>query len=339
LKSELVTIVIPTRDRPEFLEKCVRSIFESQSTLPNVIVSDNSTSAHPAMDVLQSTYGFSYVRQSGHLSPTEHFNACLQLPSSPWVWMIHDDDELCSESVGKVQAFLAQCGDVGIVVCGVRNIDQEGNVLGDWFPKSNEALRRDEALRSLGLDFGAFSPCTVVSAAASRRIGGFVEVRGLPADYVFSCRLAYSFGAAFLPELIGRYRHGPHQATDFSTPNSAENWVDLGVQMAEALIQATHCSPGTGEQLLDHMTWATFMSIMPRFLKSDPSFVFRVTKKYLELSPRRGEWQNRVRNEYPFLFWRLEWLAWHLHKAAERVLPATEGVLPWSLRSRLRAWQ
>jgi len=339
LKSELVTIVIPTRDRPDFLEKCLRSVFESQSTLPHVIVSDNSTSDQPAMETLQSRYGFIYVRQSGQLSPTEHFNACLQLPSSPWIWMIHDDDELCPESVGKVHSFLAQCGDVGIVVGGVRNIDQEGKVLGDWFPKSNEPLRGDNALRSLGLDFGALSPTTVVTAAAARQIGGFVEVRGLPADYVFSCRLAYSHGAAFFPELIGRYRYGPHQATDFSTPKSAENWLDLGVQMAEEVIRATHCSPSTGEQLLDYMTWAVFMWIMPRFLKSDPSFVFRMTKKSLELSPRRGEWQNRVRNEYPFLFWRLEWLAWHLHKTTERVLPATEGVLPTSVRSWLRPWQ
>jgi glycosyltransferase involved in cell wall biosynthesis len=337
LKSEPVTIVIPTRDRPDFLENCLRSVFEHQTTVPDVIVSDNSTSDHPAVHALQRKYGFRYVRQSGELSPTEHFNVCLQLPSSPWVWMVHDDDELCPESVGKMDSLLAQCGDVGLVVCGVRNIDQQGNVLGDWFPKSKQSLRGEAGLLSFGLDFGVFSPSTVVSAAASRQIGGFVEVRGLPADYVFLCRLAYSHGAAFFPELIGRYRYGPHQATDFSTPKSAENWLDFGVEMAQELIRATQCSASTADRLLDYMTWGSFVSIMPGFLKSHPSFVFGVTKKYLELSPRRGEWQNEVRRRHPLLFWRPQSLACHLHKGIERVLSAAKHVLPIPVRRWLRA--
>ena len=80
MNSELLTIVILSRDRPEFLEKCLRSVFEDQKVVPNVIVSDNSTRDHIGIKKLRSNYPFTYVRQSGQLSMTEHHNACLELP-------------------------------------------------------------------------------------------------------------------------------------------------------------------------------------------------------------------------------------------------------------------
>ena len=66
--NSLLTIVIPTRDRPDFLEKCLRSVFERQTALPQVIVSDNSKFDHPAINQLRDKYGFAYIRQSGELT-------------------------------------------------------------------------------------------------------------------------------------------------------------------------------------------------------------------------------------------------------------------------------
>src|SRR5262245_1153584 len=91
---DLLTIVIPTRDRPEQLELCLESIFEQQAIIPDVIVSDNSVHDHPAIGDARQRYGFTYVRQSGDLSMTDHLNACLELSSTPWMMLLHDDDEL-----------------------------------------------------------------------------------------------------------------------------------------------------------------------------------------------------------------------------------------------------
>ena len=56
MDSNLLTIVILSRDRPEFLEKCLRSAFEKQTVVPNVIVSDNSTEDHSAIRKHRSAY-------------------------------------------------------------------------------------------------------------------------------------------------------------------------------------------------------------------------------------------------------------------------------------------
>ena len=127
MSANPLIITIPTWDRPGLLEKCLRSVFEDQKVVPNVIVSDNSTRDHIDIRKLRSNYPFTYVRQSGQLSVTEHHNACLKLPSTRWLWLVHDDDELYPESIAEVQSFLAECGDVGIVLGGVEYIARKQN--------------------------------------------------------------------------------------------------------------------------------------------------------------------------------------------------------------------
>jgi hypothetical protein len=274
------------------------------------------------MDFLRKKFGFAYVRQSGKLSMTEHFNACLTLPSSRWLWMVHDDDELCPDSVGKVESFLAGCEDVGIVVGGVQYIDQQGKILQQWIPKTKRIFRGEEGLVRLGLDFPGLSPITIFSVSASRQIGGFVNVKGAAADYTFALRLAYCCGVAFLPELVGRYRLGRHRSTDFSTPEKAGAWIDFTAGMAEEVIRTVDCSDRVAARIIDYMTWGEFLMVAPFFSKFSRFFVYRLKQKCLGLSPRRGKWQNRVRREYPLLFFRPQWLVWPLFKTAKLVLPA-----------------
>ncbi len=321
MSANPLTIIIPTRDRPDLLEKCLRSVFEDQKVVPHVIVSDNSIRDHIGIKKLRSNYPFTYVRQSGQLSVTEHHNACLQLPSTRWLWLVHDDDELYPESIVKVQTFLAGCENAGIVLGGVEYIDPQSRTLGQWIPKMNGTFRGEEGLLSLGLDFGAFSPGTIFTVAASRESGGFVDINGLCADYLFSVRLAFSYGVAFLPELVGRFRMGHRQTIDYSTRQKAEAYLDFVVREGE-LIRTVGCSRSAAEQITDYTTWETFLTIAPPWLQSHQSFVFELSRKCLRISPRRGKWQKRARQEYPFLFWPLQWLTWPLFQAAKSAIPA-----------------
>jgi glycosyltransferase involved in cell wall biosynthesis len=321
MNPELLTIVIPTRNRPDFIELCLRSIFERQTIIPPVIVSDNSTVEQPVIRFLQRKYGFVYVRQSGELSMTEHQNACIELATTRWVWIVHDDDELFPESVEKVLSTLSGCRDAAIVVGGVQYIDEEGKRLAEWIPKVKGTFRGEEGLLSLGLDFGTFSPGTLFTVAASGQIGGLAEVNGAAADYPFAVRLAYSHGVAFLPEFIGRYRMGHRQSTDFSTPEKAEAFLDFIMRETD-LIRTVDCSASAIDRIVDYSTWETFLKVAPPWLQSHRSFVLRLTDKCLRVSPRRGEWQNRVRQQYPFLFWHLPSVTWPLFQAVKSAVPA-----------------
>jgi len=331
MSPENLLIVIPTRNRPDFLERCVRSIFESQANIPTVIVSDNSTIPSAGIDALKRRYPLRYIRQSGNLSATEHFNACFRLQPSKWLWMIHDDDELMPGSIQDLRSFVDFSSDVGIVAGGVDNIGPEGELLHRWVPKHTGSYRGEEGLLRLGLDFCLFSPNTVFNVEATRAVGGFVEINGYPADYTLCVRLAHSSGVAFWSGIVGRCRHGPHQDSDYSTPAKAEAWLALTVRMAEEVCRTTGCSVSAAERLIDYRTWSVFWIIV-RWLDSDPSFVFRVCQKYMRQSPPYGKWRKRVSESHPFLFSKLGWYLWCQKNSLKAVLPAP--VIEWLRTAR-----
>jgi SAM-dependent methyltransferase len=252
---------------------------------------------------------------------TEHHNACLRLAKTPWVFLLHDDDELYPYSLDKVQLFLSRRPHVGIVVAGIQRIDKDGKSLGIWIPKIAGTFSGDDGLLRLGLDFTACPPGWIWSVDACREVGGFLDVTGLSADYTLALRLAYSYGVAFLPELVGRYRVGHVQTTDYSTPEKAEALLDRAVQFA-ALLRDNPCPIDLADKVVDYMTWFMFSFIAPRWLESNPAFVIRLFRKCMRLSPQNGPWKNHARREYPFLFWRPYWLGWPLYRIVRAVLPA-----------------
>jgi hypothetical protein len=308
-----LTISIPTRDRPALLEKCLNSIYANQSTIPEVVVSDNSVKDHPIIETFRRRYGFKYVRQSGHLSQPAHMNVCcLELPDTQWVLLLHDDDELYPGCLAGLHEFLSRCDSIGIVVAGIQFIDFGSRVQKQWTPAAESTLRGEEALLRLGLDWRARPPGMILNVAACRRIGGFIDVCGSAADYTLAIQLAYGEGLAFFPALVGRYRQGPQQLTDFSTPEKGSAWLEYSIQQAERT-QTIGCSTESAKRVLDYLTWWPFLGVAPQLLPAHPFHVFELTHKCLRRSPYLGEWQIRVRRQYPLMFWRPIWLACMLY--------------------------
>src|SRR5262245_5386259 len=116
MSSDLISVVIPARDRPDYLERALLSIFERQAEIPQVVVSDNSTRDFPEMERLRRRYPFSYVRQTGNLTMFEHHSACMKLSATPWAFLLHDDDELYPGAVDTLTPLLADAGGLGAIV-------------------------------------------------------------------------------------------------------------------------------------------------------------------------------------------------------------------------------
>jgi hypothetical protein len=169
MSSSDLTVVVMTRDRIDLLEKALSSVFDRQSKPPSVIVSDNSTREYSELNQFQQRWGFSYIRQSGALTATEHHNVCLQLPATRWVWLLHDDDELRSGAVRGVEQFLHDTHDVGIVVGGVEDITHDGEVTRHWVPGANEILRGDRGASGARRRMEASGPLPDFSEAGEPR--------------------------------------------------------------------------------------------------------------------------------------------------------------------------
>jgi hypothetical protein len=282
--------------------------------IPTVIVSDNSTANLPGIARLRAKYPISYVRQSGQMRMVDHHNACLKLVSTPWALFLHDDDELYPNVLGKLDSFLAGCGDVGVVVGGTEYIDQDGVTRGVWTPEGHATLKGEDGVLRLGLDCRAFPPSCVWKLGVFHEVGGFPDADGVGADYTLVLRLCYQYGATLLPAIIGRSRAGPQQATDYSTPERAEATLDLSIKMAQ-MTRSIGFSTKIEDQLVDYMTWWIFRLVTVSMLESHPFFVFRLCRKCVRVTPSDGAWQRRIRSEYPYLFWRPQWVAMLLFKA------------------------
>jgi glycosyltransferase involved in cell wall biosynthesis len=300
--SELLTIVIPTRNRPDLLELCLRSVFDCQEAVPSVIVSDNSTSDLDAVQTLRERYGFSYIRQSGKLSMIDHHNACLKLVSRPWVLLLHDDDELYPNILTNLEPLLAECSDAGVVVGGIQFINQDGTPHGVWVPDFAGIFRGENVVLRLGLDYRVCPPGIIWNVSACHEAGGFPNSNGTANEQVLLLRLAYSPGVVVLREIIGRYRIWPDQTTNYSTPNGAEYILDCTIEGAK-LAHTIGVSASTTAQLADYMIWWVFRFIIPLFSKH-PFFVSRLCRKCETASPPNGAWRSRVKGEHPYLFWK-----------------------------------
>ena len=173
MSSSDLTVVVMPRDRIDLLEKALSSVFDRQSKPPSIIVSDTSTREYSELNKFQQRYGFSYIRQSGALTATEHHNVCPKLPATRWVWFLHDDDELRSGAVSGVERFLIETDDVGIVVGGVEDITFDGAVTCHWVPGAKEALRGDEGLLELAHEWKVRAPFQIFRKQESQESGGF----------------------------------------------------------------------------------------------------------------------------------------------------------------------
>jgi glycosyl transferase family 2 len=320
MRDDLLTIVTPTRDRPDLLALCLRSVFEAQRYTPPVIVSDNSTREHAAIAVLRERYRFTYVRQSGLLPIVEHQNACLRMPSSRWVLLLHDDDELGPGSLEGLLDLLAERPAAGIVMAGTQAIDFEGRMTAQWLPAQRTTVRGDEALLALGLDWGLRAPGTIYGVRESQELGGLPDVLGLPADYAHAAALAYRFGIAFLPVPVGRQREGHDRATTFDTPAKALRWLTFTSQQA-ALVRTLGGAPAVADRLVDYLVWSTFEALAPWWTGFDRAAVADLVQTCRRYSPGRGDRQDRVRHAYPFLFWRPQHLSWLLYRIQQDPYP------------------
>jgi glycosyltransferase involved in cell wall biosynthesis len=319
---DLLTVVIPTRNRPDLLALCLRSVFEKQTCRLRVIVSDNSHLSSPEIEPLRSRYSFEYVRQSGTLSIVEHFNACLAMARTRWVLLLHDDDELYPECLTHLGPYLAQHSDVGIIVGGVERIDGGGNIVGRWVHANPGSYRGEAAVLALGLGVNRYpyAPSTILCVSEVHRQGGYQNASALPlpADLTLDLTLAYLHGVAFVPEVIGRYREGHAQQSQVSSPQKIHDWLSFMVEMAER-VGESGCPEPTVRKLVDYWVWSFLPWMADVWWETDRNFVYELGDRCLRLSPEPGEWQHRIRRDYPFLFWRPRWCAWPLFRIRRKV--------------------
>ena len=216
----LVSVIIPTYNRPDYLREAVDSIFTQTYPSIEILVIDDGSSdggaltrsalqpylaADPASRRLpKMTY--LYQKNRGLVSAV---NRGLALAQGEYIQRLDDDDRLLPEKIARsVEVFHAQPA-VGLVATGYYHINAAGRRLHTCPPRSCP-----EPTRLLNMLMRCISTCAgvMVRSHAHQKVGPYREVKAQ--DYEMWIRIAREFKVETINLPLAEYRRHPGNSTN-----------------------------------------------------------------------------------------------------------------------------
>jgi hypothetical protein len=121
----LLTIVVPAW-KLEFLDEALHSIAMQTDQRFAVTVFDDAGPA-AIRSTVQAYPEFNYVRFEQNLGGVDligHWNRCLQMIDTPWVWMFSDDDVMTPDCVAGFYEALARAPEALLFQFSVKQVDE-----------------------------------------------------------------------------------------------------------------------------------------------------------------------------------------------------------------------
>jgi glycosyltransferase involved in cell wall biosynthesis len=213
-----ITIAITVYDRRTFLDTAVRSVLKQRdiSRCPAVIVVEDCGPDLQLREQTMEKFGdqIVYHRNARRRGLFGNWNACLEICSTEWLCILHDDDFLEPGFVEAMMELATAAPDRALYYGRCHVIDEQGNRI-----EKREAPERFE-WEELPLEAWArydpvCFPGQLFNVAAARGLGGFRASSHYCADWEMWFRLALNFGAAATNRVVANYRE--HFATGRGT--------------------------------------------------------------------------------------------------------------------------
>lgn len=127
-----VSVLIPTRNRPDFFEGALTSALAQSYQNLEIIVCDNSSDDLTETRVrpyLERFPQISYRHNESDLGMVGNLRRCLDFSSGDYVNYLMDDDLFEADKIRRMMAFLLAYEDVSLVTSARRLIDKDGRAL------------------------------------------------------------------------------------------------------------------------------------------------------------------------------------------------------------------
>ena len=131
----LVTIIIPTFNRPKYFQEALESVLNQTYKNFEIFISDNSTNDETENLIQDYLKNYSNIKYFHHENFNSHdnwnFARNYNNPDTEFVGWLMDDDKFLPRKLEVMVKIFQQNPDVSIVTSVRRNIDEHGNFIDD----------------------------------------------------------------------------------------------------------------------------------------------------------------------------------------------------------------
>lgn len=213
----LISIITPAHNHRPYIEQTIRSVIDQ--TYRNwewVILDDGSTDGTGAIinSFKDSRIRYHYQKNAGIAQLTTTYNKILSMCNGEFIAMLDSDDYWIENKLERqIKAFVSPDIVLSYGLCCL--VNQKGKKISGWrLPEDHAIVNNDpvgSALRGLFFERYSFIPNLTVMMQANtlKKIGGFVQAKGMFHDFPTWVRLSLEGRFAALPVCLGYYRKHP----------------------------------------------------------------------------------------------------------------------------------
>ena len=225
----LVSVIIPTYNRPDYLREAVDSVFAQTYPWVEILVIDDGSSDEgvrtksalkPYLSADPQTPKVTYLYQkNGGLVPA--VNRGLALARGEYIQRLDDDDRLLPEKIARSVEVFRACPAVGLVATGYYHIDAAGKRIRTFSPR-----RCSEPTRLLNMLMRCISACAgvMVRSLVHQKVGVYRDIKAQ--DYEMWIRVAKEFKVETINLPLAEYRRHPGNST---TPQNNQAQIEQDI--------------------------------------------------------------------------------------------------------------
>jgi glycosyltransferase involved in cell wall biosynthesis len=137
--TNLVSIIIPTRNRPEWLADAIRSSQDQSYQLLEIIVVDDGSDPNVNQHLLKQFPTVRYIYQE-HSGAGAARNTGIKASAGQFIQFLDDDDWLAADAIQTKLAVLLSIPDAKMVYSDIYLTDQDGNITEKFLKHINRPL-------------------------------------------------------------------------------------------------------------------------------------------------------------------------------------------------------
>lgn len=230
LQEPLVSIVIPTYNRPDYLKQAINSAVKQTYRNIEIIVSDNCSLESPQKIV--ESFGDSrirFFRQAKNVGMFANQMYAFKMAQGKYVASLHDDDMWNEDFLEKLVPPLEENSDAILAFCDQYIMDAQSKIDYAVTEEYTRSYKRNCLKQGVHQPFYEIAVVdkSVPTAAACLIRNEFVDWDSIPqeVDGLWDLYLAYlcsrsGHGAYYHPERLTRYR--AHEQTDTNRSGSRD---------------------------------------------------------------------------------------------------------------------